>query len=112
MLIVGCLGRSSPQLELPSEILRSPYRSDLGTILLIVLVLLLIGALPSWPYSVAWGPGRGLLMCKKVMLVLALTGLTAAVTPLTAAVDKHSGCSEAAKMRFPTDHAARKEFKH
>jgi hypothetical protein len=25
---------------------------------------------------------------------------------------KHSGCSEAAKMRFPTDHAARKEFKH
>jgi hypothetical protein len=57
-------------------------------------------------------PG-GLLMCKKVMLVWALTGLTAAaVTPLNAADYKHSGCSEAAKMRFPTDHAARKEFKH
>jgi hypothetical protein len=28
----------------------------LGTILLIILVLLLIGALPSWPYSAAWGP--------------------------------------------------------
>jgi len=27
----------------------------LGTILLIILVLLLIGALPSWPYSAAWG---------------------------------------------------------
>jgi hypothetical protein len=42
-------------------------------------------------------------------LVLALTALTgAAVTPLSAADYKHSGCSEAAKMRFPIDHAARK----
>jgi hypothetical protein len=53
-------------------------------------------------------------MCKKVMLALALTGLLggAAVTPLSAADYKHSGCSKAAKMRFPTDHSARKEFKH
>jgi len=29
----------------------------LGTILLIILVLLLIGALPSWPYSATWGTG-------------------------------------------------------
>ena len=28
----------------------------LGTILLIILVILLIGALPAWPYSAAWGP--------------------------------------------------------
>ena len=28
----------------------------LGTILLIILVLLLLGALPSWPYSASWGP--------------------------------------------------------
>ncbi|HEY6920796.1 MAG TPA: DUF3309 family protein, partial [Methyloceanibacter sp.] len=28
----------------------------LGTILLIILVLLLLGALPSWPYSATWGP--------------------------------------------------------
>jgi Protein of unknown function (DUF3309) len=28
----------------------------LGTILLIILVLLLIGALPAWPYAAAWGP--------------------------------------------------------
>jgi hypothetical protein len=27
----------------------------LGTILLIILVILLIGALPAWPYSAAWG---------------------------------------------------------
>jgi Protein of unknown function (DUF3309) len=31
---------------------------SLGTILLIILVLLLIGALPSWPYSAAWGQHR------------------------------------------------------
>lgn len=29
----------------------------LGTILLILLILLLIGALPSWPYSASWGYG-------------------------------------------------------
>jgi hypothetical protein len=29
---------------------------SLGTVLLIILVLLLIGALPAWPYSAAWGP--------------------------------------------------------
>jgi hypothetical protein len=28
----------------------------LGTLLLIILVVLLIAALPSWPYSAAWGP--------------------------------------------------------
>jgi hypothetical protein len=30
----------------------------IGTILLIILVLLLIGALPAWPYSAAWGHFR------------------------------------------------------
>ena len=29
---------------------------NVGTILLIILVLLLIGALPAWPYSASWGP--------------------------------------------------------
>lgn len=28
----------------------------MGTILIIILILLLIGAIPSWPYSRAWGP--------------------------------------------------------
>jgi Protein of unknown function (DUF3309) len=27
-----------------------------GTILIIILILLVIGAIPSWPYSRAWGP--------------------------------------------------------
>jgi hypothetical protein len=29
----------------------------LGTILLIILILILLGALPTWPYSVGWGYG-------------------------------------------------------
>ena len=41
------------------------------TILLIVLVLLLIGALPTWPYSSNWGyfPGGGLLLLIILILV-------------------------------------------
>ena len=44
------------------------------TILLIVLVLLLIGALPSWPYSAGWGyyPSGGLGLILLVLIVLAL----------------------------------------
>ncbi|ASG20669.1 MULTISPECIES: DUF3309 family protein [Azospirillaceae] len=48
----------------------------LGTILLVVLVLLLLGAIPSWPYSRGWGYGpSGLLsIVLIVVLVLVLTG--------------------------------------
>lgn len=48
----------------------------LGTILLIVLVLLLIGAFPTWPYSSGWGYGpSGLLgVVLIVILILMLTG--------------------------------------
>jgi hypothetical protein len=48
----------------------------LGTILLIVLVVLLVGAIPAWPYSRGWGYGPsgivGLLFV--VLLILLLTG--------------------------------------
>jgi len=49
---------------------------SISTILLIVLVLLLIGALPSWPYSSGWGyyPSGGLGLVLIVLLVLVLTG--------------------------------------
>jgi len=42
------------------------------TILLIILVLLLLGALPAWPYSQGWGyfPGGGLLLLIILILVL------------------------------------------
>jgi Protein of unknown function (DUF3309) len=48
----------------------------LTTILLIVLILLLIGAIPSWPYSRGWGYGpSGILgLVLIVVLILALTG--------------------------------------
>ncbi len=49
---------------------------SLGTILLIVLVLLLIGAIPAWPYSQGWGSGPvsvlGVVLA--VVLVLVLMG--------------------------------------
>ena len=49
---------------------------SIGTILLITLVLLLIGALPSWPYSTGWGyyPSGGLGLVLIVLLVLVVTG--------------------------------------
>jgi sterol desaturase/sphingolipid hydroxylase (fatty acid hydroxylase superfamily) len=49
----------------------------LGTILLIVLVLLLIGAFPTWPHSRAWGygPTGGLGVVLIVVIVLLITGV-------------------------------------
>ncbi|HEY1800243.1 MAG TPA: DUF3309 family protein [Terriglobales bacterium] len=46
------------------------------TILIVVLVLLLIGALPSWPYSTGWGyyPSGGLGLIVVILLVLVLAG--------------------------------------
>jgi membrane protein YdbS with pleckstrin-like domain len=48
----------------------------LGTILLIILVLLLVGAIPSWPYSRGWGywPSGGLGLVLLILLVLLLLG--------------------------------------
>ncbi len=49
---------------------------SLGTILLIVLILLLIGAIPSWPHSRSWGygPSGGLGLVVIIILILLLTG--------------------------------------
>jgi hypothetical protein len=49
---------------------------SLGTILLIVLILLLIGAVPSWPHSRGWGygPSGGLGLVVVVVIVLLLLG--------------------------------------
>jgi Protein of unknown function (DUF3309) len=48
----------------------------MSTILLIVLILLLIGALPTWPYSSGWGfyPSGGLGLVLLILLILVLTG--------------------------------------
>ena len=46
------------------------------TILFILLILLLLGALPTWPYSTGWGyyPSGGLSLVLVIVLILALTG--------------------------------------
>jgi Protein of unknown function (DUF3309) len=48
----------------------------LGTILIVVLILLLLGALPSWPYSSGWGyyPSGGLGLILIIVLILVLLG--------------------------------------
>lgn len=47
------------------------------TILLIILVLLLIGAFPAWPYSTGWGyyPSGGIGLILLIVIILAVTGV-------------------------------------
>ena len=49
---------------------------SLGTILLIILILILIGALPTWPYSSGWGyyPSGGLGLVLVIVVILVLLG--------------------------------------
>jgi hypothetical protein len=49
---------------------------SLGAILLIVLVLMLIGAIPSWPHSRSWGygPSGGLGLVLLIVVVLVVVG--------------------------------------
>jgi hypothetical protein len=48
----------------------------MGTILIIILILLLLGALPTWPYSSGWGyyPSGGLGLILVIIILLVLTG--------------------------------------
>ena len=48
----------------------------LGTVLLVLLVLMLFGALPAWPHSRSWGyyPSGGLGLVLIILLILVLTG--------------------------------------
>jgi hypothetical protein len=49
----------------------------LRTVLLIIVILLLIGALPTWPYSLGWGyyPSTGLGTLLVIVIVLAVAGV-------------------------------------
>lgn len=44
----------------------------LGTILLVILILLLLGAIPSWPYSRGWGYGPSGILGVVLVIVLVL----------------------------------------
>jgi Protein of unknown function (DUF3309) len=48
----------------------------MSTILIIILILLLVGALPSWPYSSGWGyyPSGGLGLILLIVIILLLMG--------------------------------------
>jgi hypothetical protein len=60
----------------------------LGTILLVILILALVGSLPAWPYSRGWGPypsgGVGLVLVIIIVLLLAgrLSIIGAVLSPL------------------------------
>jgi hypothetical protein len=49
---------------------------NMGTILIIILVLLVLGALPTWPYSSGWGyyPSGGLGLILVILVVMLLLG--------------------------------------
>jgi hypothetical protein len=49
---------------------------SVGTILLVILIILLIGALPTWPYSSGWGyyPTGGLGVLLLIVIILLLMG--------------------------------------
>lgn len=49
---------------------------SLGTVLLIVVVLMLIGVIPTWPHSRAWGygPSGGLSLILLILIILLATG--------------------------------------
>jgi uncharacterized protein DUF3309 len=49
---------------------------SLGTVLLIILILILLGALPTWPYSAGWGyyPSGGVGLIVIILLILLLMG--------------------------------------
>lgn len=65
-----------------AELLQSPFARhkenmmSIGTILLIILVLLLIGAIPTWPHSRGWGygPSGGLGLIVLILVILLLMG--------------------------------------
>jgi hypothetical protein len=48
----------------------------MGTILLVILILMLLGAVPTWPHSRNWGygPSGGLGLLVIILLILVLTG--------------------------------------
>lgn len=67
--------------DTPAHVLNEPQRRTregvaMMTILIIVLILMLIGALPTWSHSRGWGyyPSGGLGLVLVILLILALTG--------------------------------------
>ena len=62
--------------SIPTLTAELEHPMSLGTILLIVLILMLIGAIPSWPHSRSWGygPSGGIGLIVLILVVLLLMG--------------------------------------
>ncbi len=73
---MGKPGKATGQGNPGCSTTRSSGRTMLGTVLLIVLVLMLLGALPTWPHSRSWGyyPSGGLGLIVVILLILILLG--------------------------------------
>jgi Protein of unknown function (DUF3309) len=69
-------GTFAPPLRFPCLAGQERGNTMLSTILIVILILLLVGALPAWPYSTGWGyyPGGGLGLVLIIVVVLALMG--------------------------------------
>jgi hypothetical protein len=84
----------------------------MSTILLVVLVLLLVGALPTWPYSRGWGyyPSGGLGLVVLVLLVLALSGRLEAAPPgdVRPASSTRQDCGDSGRTVCDADTGSRK----
>lgn len=52
------------------------YHMSLGTILLVLLILMLVGAIPAWPHSKSWGyyPSGGLGLVVIILVILVVLG--------------------------------------
>jgi len=61
---------------MPAATIEKKHMISLGTILLVLVVLMLLGALPTWPHSRSWGyrPSGGLGLILIILLVLILLG--------------------------------------
>jgi len=69
-------GSLSPDCLLNLGFFTAEWIMSVGTIILIILILLLLGALPTWPYSAGWGyyPSGGLGLVVLILIILLLMG--------------------------------------
>jgi hypothetical protein len=70
-------GKASMRLTVVHGNTSRRWRIDmLGTILIVILILMLLGALPTWPHSKSWGyfPSGGLGLVLLILLILLLLG--------------------------------------
>jgi len=73
---IGALRELSTMLRRHDFFIARRHKMSLGTILLIILVLMLIGSIPTWPHSREWGygPSGGLGLVVVILLILWLLG--------------------------------------